>query len=94
MPLVEIKGFNVLINKKPFLDQPVKNKQERYGKLIEMSKNDNYTTGKLLDFSYHQNYYELIGKDLSRQTNINIPQHIYFTEKLERYDGDSLIVTE
>ena len=28
MPLVEIKDFNVLIDKKPFFVQPVKNKQE------------------------------------------------------------------
>ena len=44
--------FNVLIDNKPFFDQPVKNKQ----KLTEMSRNDDYTTGNLLDFSYHQNY--------------------------------------
>ena len=45
MPLVEIKNFNVLIDKKPFFDQPVKNKQEAYEKLIEMSRIDDYTTG-------------------------------------------------
>ena len=28
MPLVEIKDFNALIDNKPFLHQPVKNKQE------------------------------------------------------------------
>ena len=46
-----------------------------------MSKNDDYTTGNLLYFSYHQNYYILIGIDLSRQTNTNIPQQINFTGK-------------
>ena len=40
MPLVEVKNFNALIDNKPFFDQPVKNKQETYEKLIEMSKND------------------------------------------------------
>ena len=35
MPLVQIKDFNVLIDNKPFFDQPVKNKQEAYEKLIE-----------------------------------------------------------
>ena len=83
MPLVEIKIFNALINKKLFFDQPVKNKQEANDKLIEMSNNDDYTTGNLLDFSNHQNYYKLTGIDLSRQTNTNIPQKINFTEKLE-----------
>ena len=65
MPLVEIKDFNALIDNKPFFDQPVKNKQEAYEKLIEMT-NDNYTTGKLLDSSYHQKQYKLIDIDLSR----------------------------
>ena len=27
MPFVEIKDFNKLINNKPFIDQPIKNKQ-------------------------------------------------------------------
>ena len=38
MPLEEIKYCNVLIDNKPLFDQPVKNKQEVYEKLIEMSK--------------------------------------------------------
>ena len=38
MPLVEIKDFNALIDNKPFFDQPIKNKQEAYEKLIEMPK--------------------------------------------------------
>ena len=57
MPLVEIKDFNVLIDKKPFFVQPVKNKQESYEKLIEMSRNNGYTTGNLLDYLQHQKYY-------------------------------------
>ena len=36
MPLIEIKDFHALIDKKPFFDQPVKNKQEMYEKLVEM----------------------------------------------------------
>ena len=51
-----------------------------------MSKSDDYTTGNLLDVSYHQNYYKLIGIDLSRQANANIPQQINFTEKLGEDD--------
>ena len=47
MPLVEIKDFNALIDDKPFFDQPLKNKQEAYKRLIEMPRNDNYTTGNL-----------------------------------------------
>ena len=89
MPLVEIKDFNALINNKPFFDQPVKNKQEAYEKLNEMSRND-YTTENLLDYLYYQKYYKLIGIDLSRQTNMSIPQQINFIGKLEEYDGGTM----
>ena len=58
LPLVEIKGFDTFINNKPFFDHPVKSKQEACEKLIEMSKNDDYTTGNLLDYLYHQKYYK------------------------------------
>ena len=61
MLLVEIKHFNALTYNKLFFDQPVKNKHEGYEKIIEMSKNDDYTTGNLLDYLYHQKYYQLIG---------------------------------
>ena len=81
MPLVEIKYFNVLIDNDPFFDQPVENEQEAYEKLIEMSRNDAYTTGNLLDYLYYQKCYKLIGIDLSRQTNTNIPRWINFTGK-------------
>ena len=47
-----------------------------------MSGNDDYTIGKLFGYLYHQNYYKLIGIDLSRQTNTNVPQQISFSEKL------------
>ena len=90
MPLVEIKDFNALVDNKPFFDQPVKNKQEAYEKLIEMSRNNDYTTVDLLDFSYHQNYYKLIGIDLSQERNRSVPQQTNFTGKLEEDDGATM----
>ena len=51
--VVEIKDFNTLIDNKLVLDQSVKDKQEAYEKLVEMSKNDDCTTGNLLDCLYH-----------------------------------------
>ena len=36
MPLLEIKALNALIGNKPFFDEQVKNRQEAYGKPIEM----------------------------------------------------------
>ena len=57
-----------------------------YEKRIEMSRNNDCTTGNLLDFSYRQNYYRLVGIDLSRQTNINIPEQTNFTGNLDEND--------
>ena len=68
MPSVEMKEYNALIDSKLFFDQPGKNKQEAYGKLIEISRNDDFTTGNLLSYLYHQS-----GMDVSRQTNKSIP---------------------
>ena len=52
LPKIKIKDFNVLIDGKPFFEIPVKNKEETYEKIIEISKNSNYTTGNLLDYEY------------------------------------------
>ena len=54
---------------------------------MEMSRNNDYTKGHLLDYLYHQKYYKLIGIDLSRQTNMSIPQQIDFLSKLGEDDG-------
>ena len=87
MPLVEFKNVNALINKKPFLDQHIKNKQETYEKLVEMWSNADYTAGNLQqDYLHHQNNYNLIGTNLLKQTNESICQQIHFTRKLEKHD--------
>ena len=66
MPLVELKYSNALIDSKPFFEKKKKKKQEAHEKLVEISRNNDYTTGNLLDYLYHKNYYKLIGVDLSR----------------------------
>ena len=60
---------------------PVKNEEEAYEKIIEMSNNNNYTTGNLLDFAYFRTNYKLIAIDLSKQTKIKDPQQINFIGK-------------
>ena len=52
IPEVEIKNFNALIDGKPFFEIPVRNKEEAYEAIIEMSRNNDYTTGNLLDYEY------------------------------------------
>ena len=79
-----------MIDNKPFFVQPVKNKQEAYEKIIEMSSNGDYTTRNLLDYFYHQKCYKIVAIDLSRLTNTSIPQRINFTGKLEQDDGATM----
>ena len=62
---------------------PVKNEEEAYEKIIEMSNNNDYTTGNLLDFAYFKENYRLIAIDLSKQTKLKDPQQINFIGKLE-----------
>ena len=90
IPLVGIKDFNSLIDKKPFFYQPVKNKEELFEKLVAILRSDAYTTVNLLDFSYHQSYYKLIEIVLSRQKNTSTPQKNNFTEKFGKYNGATM----
>ena len=60
VPKVEIKDFNVLTDGKPFFEIPVKNKEEAYEGIIEMTKNNDCTTGNLLDYEYFKDHYKLI----------------------------------
>ena len=78
-PNSEIKNFNVLIDWKSFSDLPVKNEEEIYQKIIEMSGNNGYTTINLLDFKEN---YRLIEIDLSQQTKLKDLQQVNFIGKL------------
>ena len=80
---IEIKDFNVLSDGKSFFDLPVKNEEETYGKIVEMNKNNDYTTGNLFDFAYFKENYRLIAIDLNKQTKLKDQQEINFIGKLE-----------
>ena len=64
---IKIKDFNVLIDGKSFFDLPIKNKEEAYEKIIDMSNNNDCTTGNLLHFASFKQNYKLIAIDLSKQ---------------------------
>ena len=64
--------------------QPVKNKQEVYGKLAKISRNHNYITRKTYCITCT---IKSISIDLSRQKNTRIPEQIDFVGKLEKYNG-------
>ena len=66
---------------------PVKNEEEAYEEIIEISKNNDYTTGNLLDFVYFKENYRLIATALNKQIELKHPQQISFIGKLEGQDN-------
>ena len=82
VPNATVKDSNVLINGKSLFDLPVKNEEETYKKIIDMSNNNDYTTGNLLDFAYFERNYRLIAIDLSKQTKLKDRQQISFIGRL------------
>ena len=50
LPNAMVKDYNVIIDKLTFFDLPTKTEEEAYEKIIDISRNNEYTTGNLLDF--------------------------------------------
>ena len=93
VPNVQIKDFNVLIDGKSFFDMPIKNGEETYEQIIEMGRNNDYTTGNLLDYEYFSKHYKLIAIDLSKQIeleNSDLKQQINFIGRLTRNEGEPM----
>ena len=67
LPNAVVKDYNDIIDKLAFFDLPVKTEEEAYEKIIDISRNNEYTTGNLLDYDYFKKYYKLIAIDLSKQ---------------------------
>ena len=53
-----------------YFDVTVKNREGTYENIIEMSKNNDYTTANLLDCEYFSKHYRLITIDLSKQIKL------------------------
>ena len=81
VPKVKVSDFNVLIDGKSFFDLSVKNDEEAYEKIIDLSNNNNYTTGNLLVYACYKKHYKVIAINLSRQTKLKDPQQISFIGK-------------
>ena len=81
-----VKDYNIIIDKLAFFDLPIKT-EEAYQKIIDISRNNEYTTGNLLGYDYFKKHYKLIAKDLSKQQvlqeNEDLIQQINFIGKLE-----------
>ena len=96
LPRVMVKDFNVIINKLTFFDLPIKTEEKAYEKIIDISRNNEYTTGNLLDYDYLKNYYKLIALDLSKhqvlQENEDLIQQINFIGRLEQTTNVFIII--
>ena len=94
LPRVMVKDYNVIIEKLAFFDLPIKTEEEAYEKIIDISRNNKYTTGNLLDYDYFKKHYKLIAIDLSKQQvlqeNEDLIQQINFIGKLEEAANVSL----
>ena len=88
--MYQIEDFNVLIDGKSFFDLSVKNDEETYEKIIEISNNNDYTTANLLDFAYFKENYKLIAIDLSKQTKLKDPQQTNFIGKRDKDNGATM----
>ena len=88
LPKVMVKDYNVIIDKLAFSDLPIKTEEEVYEKIIDISRNNEYTTGNLLDYDYFKKYYKSIAIDLSKQQvlreNEDLIQQINFIGTLEK----------
>ena len=91
-----VKDFNVIIHKLAFFDLPIKTEEEAYEKIIDISRNNEYTTGNLLDYHYFKKYYKSIATDLSKQQvlqeNEDLIQQINFIGKLEEAANVFIII--
>ena len=87
LPRVMVKDFNLIIDKLAFFDLSIKTEEEAYEKIMDISRNNEYTTGNLLDYDYFKKYYKLIAIDLTKQQvlqeNEDLIQQINFIGKLE-----------
>ena len=63
----------MLVDGKSFFDTPIKNDDETYEQIIEMRRNNDYTTSNSLDYEYFSKHYKLIAIDLSNQIELENP---------------------
>ena len=95
LPRVMVKDYNVIIDKLAFFDLPIKTEEEAYEKIVDISRNNEYTTGNLLDYDYFKKY-KLIAIDFSKQQvsheNGDLIQQINFIGKLEEAANVFIII--
>ena len=96
LPRVMVKDYNVIIDKLAFFDLSIKTEKEAYEKIIDISRNNEFTTGNLLDHDYFKKHYKSIAIDLSKQQvlqeNEDLIQQINFIGRLEEAANVFIII--
>ena len=96
LPKAMVKDYNVIIDKLAFFDLPIKTEEEAYEKIIDISRNNEFTAGNFLDYDYFKKYHKLIAIDLSKQQvlqeNEDLIQQINFIGKLEEAANVFIII--
>ena len=95
-PRVMVKDYKVIIDKLAFFDLPIKTDEEAYEKIIDISRNNEFTTGNLLDYDYFKKHYKLIAIYLSKQQvlqeNEDLIQQINFIGRLKEAANVFIII--
>ena len=87
------KYYNVILDGEPFYEIPIKNKEETYKAITELTRNDLLRTGNEINFEYFCNHYKLIAIDVNKQKSDFKNQQINFIGKLEQ-NATIFLVTE
>ena len=91
-----VKDFNVIIDKLTYFDLPIKTEEEAYEKIIDISRNNEYTTGNLSNYDYFKKHYKLIAIDLRKQQvlkeNEDLIEQINFIGRLENAANVFIII--
>ena len=93
-PTVEIKDENVIIDREPFYEIPIKIKEETYKAITEIVRNDLLRTRNEFNVEYFCEHYKLIAIDLSKQKSDLKNQQINFIGRLEQNATIIFIVEE
>ena len=68
-----------------FFDMPIKKDKETFEQIIEMGRDNGYTTGNLLDYEYFSKYYKQ-----TELENLDFKQQINFIGRLEKNEGATM----
>ena len=73
LPRIDLKKYNVIIDRRNFYDNRIESDTEKYRDLkkVMIGKGQDYTTGSLLDYNCFKKHYKLVAIDLSKQKELD-----------------------